>query len=180
MTDWWRRAEYPRASTYDPDWLLSLDMGPNPLWLLEDLLADLPIPPGARVLDLGSGLGATSVFLARELGAEVWATDLWVSADDAAKVMADAGVEDRVHVVNADVRTLPYDNEQFDAIVSIDSWEYFGTDDRLLPTLVPVLKPGGVIGIATPCLDREVTTYGDCPPHVRELAGWEATATKGG
>lgn len=176
MTNWWHRAEYPRSSTYDPDWLLSLDMGPNPLWLLEDLLADLEIWPGARVLDLGSGLGATSVFLAREFGAEVWATDLWVSEADATKVVADCGVEDRVHVVNADVRALPYDKEQFDVIVSIDAWEYFGTDDRLLPMLLPVMKPGGAIGIATPCLRREFSTYDECPAHIRDVVGWEAAA----
>ena len=176
MNAWWERPDYPRSSAYDPEWLLSLDMGPNPLWLLEDLLSDTAISPGARVLDLGSGLGATSVFLAREYGAEVWATDLWVSEDAAAKVVADAGVEDRVHVVNADVRALPYENDQFDAIVSIDSWEYFGTDDRLLPMLLSVLRPGGVIGIATPCLREEFASYDDCPAHVRDLVGWEAAA----
>lgn len=34
---------YPRSSTYDADWLLDLDMGPNPLWLLEDLANDLTL-----------------------------------------------------------------------------------------------------------------------------------------
>ena len=151
-------------------------MGPNPLWLLEDLLTDLEIPAGGRVLDLGSGGGATSVFLARELGAEVWATDLWVSEADATKVMVEAGVADRVHVVNADARALPYDDGQFDAIVCIDAWEYFGTDDRFLPMLLRVLRPGGTIGIATPCLQQEFATYDDCPGHVRGLVGWEAAA----
>lgn len=65
MTDLHHR-RFPRASTYDAGWLLALDMGPNPLWLLEDLLADLPVERGAKVLDLGSGRGATSVFLTRE------------------------------------------------------------------------------------------------------------------
>ena len=62
---------YPRSSAYDPSWLLGLDMGPNPLWMLEDLAQDLDLRPGMRVLDLGSGKGATSVFLAREYGVQV-------------------------------------------------------------------------------------------------------------
>jgi len=37
---------FPLASSYDADWLLSLDMGPNPLWLLEDLLSDVVVRPG--------------------------------------------------------------------------------------------------------------------------------------
>ena len=42
----------------------------------------LPIEPGTRVLDLGCGRAMTSIFLAREFGAEVWATDLWIAAED--------------------------------------------------------------------------------------------------
>ncbi|MEH6677926.1 SAM-dependent methyltransferase, partial [Phenylobacterium sp.] len=68
---------YPLTSKYDPAWLLGLDMGPNPLWLLEDLAQDLALKPGMRVLDLGSGRGATSVFLAKEFGVSVVAADLW-------------------------------------------------------------------------------------------------------
>ncbi|MBB3731832.1 SAM-dependent methyltransferase [Nonomuraea dietziae] len=69
---------YPGSSLFGPAWRVGLDMGPNPLWLLEDLSADLGLKPGMRVLDLGSGMGATSVFLAREFGVEVVAADLWI------------------------------------------------------------------------------------------------------
>ncbi len=81
LDDLVRPGEYPRSSRYDPAWLVSLDMGPHPLWLLEDLSRDLDLRPGMRVLDLGSGMGASSVFLAREFGVEVFAADLWVSPD---------------------------------------------------------------------------------------------------
>ncbi len=47
-----RPDRYPRSSRYDPAWLLDLDMGPNPLWLLEDLARDLDLRPGMQVLDL--------------------------------------------------------------------------------------------------------------------------------
>ena len=75
--------------------LLDLDMGPNPLWLLEDL-ARTPAPrPAMQVLDLGSGKGATSVFLAREYGVQVMAADWWIGPDEAAAVFAGAGVAAR-------------------------------------------------------------------------------------
>jgi len=164
---------YPTATTYDPTWLLDLDMGPNPLWLLEDLLRDLSIRPGDRVLDLGSGRGATSVYLARELGVEVWAVDLWVPAAAATRTFQEAGVADAVH---ADARALPFDPDHFDAIVSIDAWEYFGTDDRFLPSLLRVLRPGGQLGVATPSMARDVRDLGEIPPHIAELVGWEALA----
>lgn len=153
----WDHPSFPRASAYDPAWLLELDMGPHPLWLLEDLASDLDLRSGQRVLDLGSGGGATSVFLAREYGAEVWATDLWLAEGEVRDMMArqeTADVTDRIHVVNADARALPFDENQLDVVVSIDAWEYFGTDDRFLPGLLRHSSAGGQLGIATPCLDR--------------------------
>jgi cyclopropane fatty-acyl-phospholipid synthase-like methyltransferase len=55
---------------------MKLDMGPHPLWQLEDLTSTMDLQVGDRVLDLGSGRGATSVFLAREFGSIVTAVDL--------------------------------------------------------------------------------------------------------
>ena len=174
--DAFRRGDFPRSSRYDPAWLLSLDMGPNPLWLLEDLTNDLPIPPGSRVLDLGSGKGATSVFLAHEFGAEVWAVDLWVPSDVAAATFREAGVGAAVHAVHCDARHLPFPADHFDVIVSIDSWEYFGTDDHYLPYLSTFLRPGGRLGIATPAMKVDARDLGAIPPHVQQLVGWEALA----
>lgn len=176
LEDLVRLDEYPRSSGYDPAWVVGLDMGPHPLWLLEDLLGDLEITPGMRVLDLGSGLGATSVFLARELGAEVFAVDLWVPAEDAARTFADAGVQDRVHALHADARKLPFAPSFFDAVVSIDAFEYFGTDDTYLPYLLDFVKPGGQVGIAVPSTTRELRELGRIPEHVHRCVGWEGVA----
>lgn len=167
---------FPRASSYDGDWLLSLDMGPNPLWLLEDLLGDMTIEPGARVLDLGCGRGATSVFLAKELHVEVWAVDLWVPAYAIRATVDAAGVGDSIHVANADVRSLPFDELFFDAVISVDAWEYFGTDDHLLPQLLRVVRPGGPIGMATPGMVRDVRDLGYIPDHIQRIVAWEALA----
>src|SRR5438552_1735156 len=68
-----RPNRYPLSSRYDPRWVIALEMGPHPLWQLEDILPALALEPGSRVLDLGCGRGATSVFLARECGVTVTA-----------------------------------------------------------------------------------------------------------
>jgi SAM-dependent methyltransferase len=167
---------YPLASGYDPVWLLGLDMGPNPLWLLEGLARDLDLRSGMRVLDLGSGKGATSVFLAREYGARVVAADCWIEAQQAQAVFDAAGVADRVTAVQAGAHALPFEPQSFDAIVSIDAFEYFGTADGYLPYLLRFLRPGGQVGVATPAMTREVRELGAIPAHVKKLVGWEAIA----
>lgn len=175
LADLRRTDRYPMSSKYDPDWVLSLDMGPHPLWQLEDLLDDVPLVPGSRVLDLGCGRGATSVFLAREFDVEVVAADLWVPRAELAADLHAAGVGDRVTAVNADARDLPFGDGEFDAIVSVDAFEYFGTDVRFLPGLLRLLKPGGRVGMTTPALRRD--PYDEPPPgYVVDLAGWEAAA----
>ena len=170
-----RAKEYPLSSKYDPTWVLQLDMGLHPLWQLEDLLPALNLRPEMRVLDLGSGRGATSVFLARECEVRVTACDLWVSADDIQQVLEASGVADVVSAVNADARDLPFGDEEFDAVVSIDAFEYFGTDVHFLPKLLRVLKSGGSIGVSTPGL-RTDPYAGGVPSSVSEVVGFEAAA----
>lgn len=167
---------YPLASKYDAAWLLALDMGPNPLWLLEDLARDLNLKPSMRVLDLGSGRGATSVFLAQEYGVEVVAADLWVDPLLAAATFAEAGLGDRIEAVRAEAHTLPFAAEAFDAIISIDAYEYFGTADGYLAYISRFLKVGGQLGIATPAMRREVREMGEIPAHIKACVGWEALA----
>ncbi|WP_222871381.1 methyltransferase domain-containing protein [Nonomuraea sp. PA05] len=155
---------------------MGLDMGPNPLWLLEDLSRDLDLRPGMRVLDLGSGKGATSVFLAREFGVQVVAADLWIEAEVAEEVFAGAGVSQQVTAVNAEAHALPFEPGSFDAVVSIDAYEYFGTADGYLAYITRFLKPGGQLGVATPAMTAEVRDLGAIPPHIKALVGWEAIA----
>ena len=72
---------FPRASQYNPEWLLaSASGGANALWLTEWLAESLDLQPGMRVLDLGCGRAVSSIFLRREFGVQVWATDPWRSA----------------------------------------------------------------------------------------------------
>ena len=62
--------------------------------------------------------------------------------------------------IHADARSLPFATEFFDAIVSIDSFVYYGTDDLYLNYLARFLKPGGVLGIAGAGLMQEIDGAG--------------------
>jgi SAM-dependent methyltransferase len=161
---------FPRSSAYNPDWLIAgASGGANSLWLTEWLAEGLALRPGLRVLDLGCGLAASSIFLQREFGVTVWATDLWFSAAVTLQRISDAGVAERVVPIHADARSLPFAPGFFDAIVSIDSFVYYGTDDLYLNYLARFVKPGGQIAIAGAGLMQEID--GPIPDHLRDW--WE-------
>lgn len=159
---------FPRASKYHPEWVLaSASGGANSLWLAEWLAESLNLQPGMRVLDLGCGRASSSIFLHREFGVQVWATDLWFSVSENIQRVRDAGVEGGVFPIQADARNLPFAPEFFDAIVAIDSFIYFGTDDLYLNYLTRFVKPGGTMAIAGAGLMQEFD--GAVPEH---LAQW--------
>jgi len=161
---------FPRSDAYSPDWLRAATSGgANPLWLTEWLTADLGLRPGMRVLDLGCGRAASSIFLHREFGVRVWATDLWFSPTENLRRVRDAGVDHDVYPIHADARHLPYADGFFDAIVSIDSYFYYGTDDLYLADVARFVRPGGTIAIAGAGLTGELTT--GVPDHLRNW--WE-------
>jgi cyclopropane fatty-acyl-phospholipid synthase-like methyltransferase len=156
-----------RASRYHPDWVIAnASGGANALWLTEWLTSAMNLRPGMRVLDLGCGRAASSIFLRREFDVEVWATDLWFSATENIQRIRDAGVEDGVFPLHADAHALPFAADFFDAIISIDSFPYYGTDDLYLNYVAHFVKPGGPIAIAGAAVVRELD--GAVPDHLRD------------
>ncbi len=120
-------------------------------------MKDNKIKAGSIVMDLGSGQGITSVFLAKEYGFKVYATDLWSDAEENRKFFAEMGLtEDQIIPVKADATDLKYEKEFFDAVVSTDSYNYFGRDEKYLDErLLPFVKKGGYIYIVVPGMKKD-------------------------
>jgi len=126
--------------------------------------------PGMRVLDLGCGRALSSIFLAKEFDLEVWAADLWTNPTDNWKRIQEAHLEKRVFPLHTEAHALPFPEEFFDAIVSVDAFHYFGTDDLYLKYIIKYLVKGGQMGIVCPGLKHE---FGDhLPKHL--LPYWDA------
>lgn len=144
--------EYILSKKYDLPELQAKIMGPNPVKLEEELLLNNKIPAHAVVCDLGSGQGLTSVFLAKEYGFKVYATDLWSEPEDNLKFFSEMELNnEQVIPVKADATNLPFEAEYFDAIISTDSYNYFGRDPKFLDDkLLPFLKKGGYVYISIP------------------------------
>ena len=144
--------------------------GPNALWLIEIMCEKMDLKPGMRVLDMGCGMGLTSIFLAKEFGVTVFANDLWINPTDNYHRFVEMGVENMVFPIRAEAHALPYAENYFDAAISIDAYHYFGTDEIYLPNYYSKLvKQGGQFGIVSPGLSREFTN--GLPENMK--AHWE-------
>lgn len=150
--------KYIKSEKYNTPELQEKIMGPNPVKLEEELLLGHKIPKGSIVCDLGSGQGLTSVFLAKEYGFTVYAADLWSDPDENRKFFDSMGLSrEQIIPVKADATELPFEKDFFDAVVCVDSYNYFGRDtDYLDDKLLPFVKSGGYIYIAVTGMKKDL------------------------
>lgn len=125
--------KYIRKEKYNNDLIKQKIMGPNPLKLEEELMLNNKTAKKSIVMDLGSGQGITSVFLAKEYNFKVYAADLWSVPEENQKFFNQMGLnEENIIAVKADATNLPFEKEFFDAVISTDSYNYFGRDEKYL------------------------------------------------
>ena len=181
---------FPKANTFPQATMLERSMGPNPLKLTEELLAGAGISRGSVVLDLGSGAGLTSALMAREYGFTVFAADLWSDPGENMRFFESLGLSNRQIVpLKADATALPFAAGFFDAVVSIDSYNYFGRDPAYLGTcLLPLVKHGGLLLFSIPGMVRDC--HDDLPAcllaswtpeqldYMHDMAWWRATISQ--
>lgn len=163
---------FNKTNTFPESIVRQKSMGPNPLKLCEELLSNAPVPAGSVVLDLGSGAGLTSALMAREYTYVVYAADLWSEPGDNMRFFESLGLSNRqVIPLKADATALPFATEFFDAVVSIDSYNYFGRDASYLGScLLPLVKHGGMLLFSIPGMVRDC--HDDVPACL--LESWSA------
>ena len=150
--------DFPKANSFPTDLVRKKIMGPNSLKICEELLRDAHIAPESTVCDLGSGMGITSAMLAREYGFEAYAVDPWSDPDENRAFFDELDIPaESIHPVKADASEgLPFPIEFFDAVVSVDSYNYYGRDPEYLSgKLLPYVKRNGVLYLAIPGMTRD-------------------------
>jgi SAM-dependent methyltransferase len=105
------------------------------------------IGPNQRVLDVAAGTGNASIPAAQR-GATVIASDLTPELLDAGRRRAEAeGVQ--LEWREADAEHLPFDDEEFDVVMSCIGAMFAPHHQDVADELVRVCRPGGTIGLAS-------------------------------
>lgn len=132
--------------------------------------AALPSATPGRVLDVGCGIGGTTRHLARTFGPSTQLTGITLSPRQAARAneLARAGgLAGHCGFQVADALAMPFPDGSFDLVWACESGEHMPDKGRYVAEMARVLKPGGVLVIATWC-QRE-TPPALTPAEVDEL-----------
>ena len=135
-------------------------MGPNCVRILEELFSKKPLQLTTDdiVLDLGCGKGLTSLVIAKETGAKVYANDLWITVEDNAKRFENWGIGEQVTPICEDANDFSFNKSKFQALVSIDSYHYFAGEIGFFENkILPFLKDKAVVLIGIPGIKNQYT-----------------------
>ncbi|MBD2253721.1 methyltransferase domain-containing protein [Nostoc parmelioides] len=159
--------------------------------LIEELLTWAGVQTAENILDVGCGIGGSSLYLAGKLNAK--ATGITLSPVQAARATErakEAGLSGRSQFLVANAQAMPFDDNSFDLVWSLESGEHMPDKTKFLQECYRVLKPGGKLIMVTWChrpTDETPLTADEqkhlediyrvyCLPYVISLPEYEAIA----
>lgn len=106
----------------------------------------------SHILDVGCGIGGSALYLAEKFGATGAGITLSpVQANRATERALALGLGDRVQFQVADALAMPFADQSFDLVWSMESGEHMPDKQQFLQECYRVLKPGGKFLMATWC-----------------------------
>jgi arsenite methyltransferase len=144
------------ARLYESDavrWLLDDQLHPGGERLTLRLAQLAGVAPGARVVDVACGSGASALLLARELGCVTFGVDLGARAIEQARRATHVGA--RASFLLGDAEALPLPDASFDVALSECSLCTFPDKPRAIAEMARVVRAGGSIAIADVTADLD-------------------------
>ena len=131
------------------------------IWAL-DLLS---YSNGDRLLDVGCGGGATLRYLYDRIpdGNLTGVDYSEVSVSLSKELNADLIADGKMEIVSGSVEALPFDDNSFDKIVTVESFYFWPDPEECLKEVRRVLAPHGVFLLVSEIYERP-----DLTPHCRE------------
>ncbi len=121
-------------------------------WAMAGGQTPVSLSENAQILDVGCGVGGSTLYLAQRFGASgIGITLSPVQAARAKERAQLAGISDRTDFQVADALNLPFIDNSFDLVWSLESGEHMPDKRKFLQECYRVLKPGGIFILATWC-----------------------------
>lgn len=113
-----------------------------------ELARQLPLSPSTRVLDVGSGLGGASRYLALTYGCQITGLDITQAYVQAAQMLAERlGLASRVTYRQGNALDMPFEDASFDVVWTQHAAMNIADKDKLYREIWRVLRPGGFLAI---------------------------------
>jgi tocopherol O-methyltransferase len=130
--------------------------------------------PPQNLLDVGCGIGGSTLYLAEKFGCQGTGITLSpVQASRAAARAVEAGLDSRVSFAVANALAMPFEDDTFDLVWSLESGEHMPDKAKFLAECYRVLKPGGKLIFATWCHRETDSVAGELTPsevaHLKEI-----------
>jgi tocopherol O-methyltransferase len=120
--------------------------------LIEELLAWGIAPSVTNLLDVGCGIGGSTLYLAQKFNAKATGITLSpIQADRATARAREANLSSQTAFAVADALKMPFEDESFDLVWSLESGEHMPDKQLFLQECRRVLKPNGTLLVATWC-----------------------------
>jgi arsenite methyltransferase len=125
------------------------EMEQHHISITQQTLALMGLAPGQRVLDLGCGAGWASRLLAQRVGGERpgQVVGLDVSDEMIRRARANSSQFDNVMFVVGSAQQIPWEENFFDKVLSVESFYYYGDQEGALGELFRVMAPRGELFI---------------------------------
>lgn len=112
--------------------------------LIEKLCQLLHIKQGSKIIDVGCGLGGSSIFLAKRYQAQITGITLSLEQIKLAKKMVPSELNPLVQFKQEDAHSMTsFLDESFDIVWSLESCEQFYDKTMFIKEAYRILKPGG-------------------------------------
>lgn len=120
--------------------------------LIEELLQWAQVKQAQQILDVGCGIGGSSLYLAQKFNAQ--ATGITLSPFQANRAMERAqasGLSARAKFHVADAQAMPFPDNSFDLVWALESGEHMPDKVKFMQECCRVLQPGGKLIMVTWC-----------------------------